>query len=151
MVNKENLGVGCVEISPAAVKYVNQALKNRRLSYGPFIKRFEREFASAHDSQFAVMVNSGTSALRIAVAALKELGNWQDRDEVIVPALTFVATANVVLAQNLKPVFVDVDSFLSSARVVLALCAAQRSGSGLRSVPGICRARRVGSARLGID
>ena len=109
MVNKENLGVGCVEISPAAVKYVNQALKNRRLSYGPFIKRFEREFASAHDSQFAVMVNSGTSALRIAVAALKELGNWQDRDEVIVPALTFVATANVVLMQNLKPVFVDVD------------------------------------------
>src|SRR3989344_4596552 len=95
MVNKENLGVGCVEISPAAVKYVNQALKNRRLSYGPFIKRFEREFASAHDSQFAVMVNSGTSALRIAVAALKELGNWQDRDEVIIPVHLFGQSADM--------------------------------------------------------
>lgn len=109
MINSEKLGVGCVEISPTAVQYVNRVLKNRRLSYGPFTKKFEQDFARMHNSKFAVMVNSGTSALRIAVAALKELGHWKDGDEVIVPAVTFVATANVVLQQGLRPVFVDVD------------------------------------------
>lgn len=112
MVDKDKLGVGCVEIGPMAVKYVNEALKNRRLSYGPFIRKFERDFARMHSSRFAVMVNSGTSALRIAVAALKELGKWKDGDEVIIPAVTFVATANVVLQQGLKPVMVDVDSLI---------------------------------------
>ncbi|MBI4363575.1 MAG: DegT/DnrJ/EryC1/StrS family aminotransferase [Candidatus Doudnabacteria bacterium] len=110
MIQREKLGVGCVEISPTAVKYLNQALKNKRLSYGPFVKKFERGFARMHQAKFAVMVNSGTSALRIAVAALKELERWKEGDEVIVPAVTFVATANVVLQQGLKPVFVDVDS-----------------------------------------
>jgi dTDP-4-amino-4,6-dideoxygalactose transaminase len=110
MINKDNLGVGCVEISETAKKYISQVLKNKRLSYGPFIRKFEREFAAMHDSRFGVMVNSGTSALRIAVACLKELENWKNGDEVIVPGVTFVATANVVLQQGLKPVFVDVDS-----------------------------------------
>src|SRR5262249_5744359 len=56
-----------------------------------------------------LMCNSGTSALQIALAALKEVYGWQDGDEVLVPALTFVATPNVVFYNNLKPVFVDVD------------------------------------------
>jgi len=45
----------------------------------------------------------------MAVACLKELHGWHDGDEIIVPAVTFVATANVVVDHNLKPVFVDVD------------------------------------------
>jgi dTDP-4-amino-4,6-dideoxygalactose transaminase len=57
-----------------------------------------------------VFVNSGTSALSIAIACLKEVHGWKDGDEVLVPALTFVATANVVLEHNLIPVFVDCDS-----------------------------------------
>ena len=39
--NKKNLGVGTLEITPKAIKYVNEALKNERLSYGPFIKKFD--------------------------------------------------------------------------------------------------------------
>ncbi|MEK7133846.1 MAG: DegT/DnrJ/EryC1/StrS family aminotransferase [Patescibacteria group bacterium] len=107
--NKENLGVGCFVPSLRAEKYILQVLRSGRLSYGPFIQRFEREFAKAHDVKYAVMVNSGTSALRIAFACLKEVERWKDGDEVIVPAITFVATVNTVISNGLKPVFVDVD------------------------------------------
>ncbi|MFH1890145.1 MAG: DegT/DnrJ/EryC1/StrS family aminotransferase [Candidatus Kuenenbacteria bacterium] len=108
--NKKNLGVGCLEITANARKYINHALDNERLSYGPFIQKFEKQFSHSHNSKFGIMVNSGTSALRIAIACLKEVYNWQANDEIIVPAVTFVATANVVIDHGLKPVFVDVDS-----------------------------------------
>jgi dTDP-4-amino-4,6-dideoxygalactose transaminase len=55
------------------------------------------------------MCNSGTSALRLAVACLKETEQWQEGDEVLVPAITFIATSNVVISHGLKPIFVDVD------------------------------------------
>jgi len=103
------LGVGTLEITDRERGYVDEVLRSNRLSYGPFSRRFEREFAELHDRKYAVFVNSGTSALSIAVACLKETGGWSDGDEVLVPALTFVATANVVLEHNLKPVFVDCD------------------------------------------
>lgn len=91
-------------------KYVGEVLKSHRLSYGPWSKKFEEIFAKEHDSKFAVFSNSGTSALHMALAAMKEKYNWKDGDEVIVPAVTFVATSNIVLFNNMKPVFVDVDS-----------------------------------------
>ncbi|MEK7109352.1 MAG: DegT/DnrJ/EryC1/StrS family aminotransferase [Patescibacteria group bacterium] len=103
------IGIGCLEITDVEKRYVNDVLDTGRLSYGPYVKRFEREFAAAHDARFAVMVNSGTSALEMAVACLKEVHGWQDHDEILCPAVTFVASSNVVLANNLKPVFVDVD------------------------------------------
>jgi CDP-6-deoxy-D-xylo-4-hexulose-3-dehydrase len=62
-----------------------------------------------HQCKHAIFLNSGTSALQVALAVLKEKYGYQDGDEVLVPALTFVATANVVLQNNLRPVFVDVD------------------------------------------
>ena len=106
---KENLGVGCFEPTKKAEQYVLKVLRSGRLTYGPFIQRFEREFAKAHDSKYAVMVNSGTSALRIAFACLKEVEGWKDGDEVLVPTITFVATVNTIISNGLKPVFVDVD------------------------------------------
>jgi len=53
-------------------------------------------------------MNSGTSALQVALAALKEVHGYKDGDEVLVPATTFISTVNIVLQNNLKPVFVDV-------------------------------------------
>lgn len=109
MENKRNIGVGCADISQKEKNYVNEVLNSERLSYGKFISAFEARFAAGHGSRHAIMVNSGTSALRIAVACLKEAGHWQDGDEVIVPAVTFVATSNVIIDHDLMPVFVDVD------------------------------------------
>ena len=107
--NKAHLGVGCFIPSKKAEKNILQVLRSGRLSYGPFIKKFEKQFAKEHQARFAVMVNSGTSALRIAFTCLKETEKWKNGDEVLVPATTFVATANTVISNGLKPVFVDVD------------------------------------------
>lgn len=90
-------------------RYINQVLDTGRISYGPLSGRFEAEFSIIHGCRYGILSNSGTSSLQIALQAMKELYGWNDGDEVIVPALTFVATANIVLHNRMKPVFVDVD------------------------------------------
>ena len=106
---KREIGVGGFAVSPRARRYVNDVLDTNRLSYGPYHRRFEGRFAKEHDSAFALFMNSGTSALQIALQALKEAHGWKDGDEVIVPAITFIATSNIVLHNRMTPVFVDVD------------------------------------------
>jgi len=108
---KRGVTVGDLQIGPQEKKYVNEVLDSGRLSYGPFCRRFEAEWADKHDCKFAVFMNSGTSALHVALAALKIRHGWSDGDEVIVPSVTFVATVNVCLHNNLKPVLVDVDPY----------------------------------------
>ena len=110
IINKQvQIGVGGFRISQRAKNLVMQVLDSNRITSGPMMKRFEEEIAAIHGCKFGLMCNSGTGALQIALAALKEVHGWQDGDEVLVPALTFVATSNVVIYNNLKPVFVDVD------------------------------------------
>ena len=104
------IGVGGLEIGPLERKYVNEVLDSSRLSHGPFSQRFESLFAGEHDCRYACFLNSGTSALHIALAVLKERHGWQDGDEVLVPAVTFISTANIVIYNGMRPVFVDVDS-----------------------------------------
>jgi len=103
------LGVGCADITARERRYVQDVLRTTRLSYGPYSQKFEKLFSQVHDCRFAVFCNSGTSALQAAVACLKELEGWKDDDEIIVPALTFIATSNVVIQNKMKPVFVDAD------------------------------------------
>lgn len=101
--------LGHLDISETGKRYVQQVLDNNRLSRGPFTAQFEGKFAGLHGCDYGVFCNSGTSALQIGLAALKEDGRWEDGDEVLVPATTFIASSNVVLQNNLKPVFVEVD------------------------------------------
>ena len=103
------IGVGTFKTTSRMRELVNQVLDAGRLSYGPFSREFEKRFAALHDSRFAVLSNSGTSSLHVAIQTLKELHKWQDGDEIIVPAVTFVATVNAVLHNRLTPVLVDVD------------------------------------------
>jgi len=90
-----------------------KALKSNRLSYGPMTAEFETKFARIHGNKYGVFTNSGTSALQATIHAMKILYKWRDGDEIIMPATTFVATYNVILHNNLKPVLVDVDSNLN--------------------------------------
>ena len=106
---KRVIGVGTLNLSYKAKEYVNQALDSNRLSYGPFCKRLEADFAKIHDCKFGVVSNSGTSSLQVALQVLKEIHGWNDGDEVIVPTVTFVATSNIVIHNRMKPVFVDVE------------------------------------------
>ena len=89
-------------------KLMKQVLKSGRLTYGDKTRELEEKFAKIHGAKYALFTNSGTSALKISLHALKDRHGWKDGDEVIIPAVTFVATMNVVLMNNLKPVLVDV-------------------------------------------
>jgi perosamine synthetase len=95
--------------TPAITERVVSVLNSGRLSYGDESKRFEQDFAKMHDSKFAVLSNSGTSSLQVALAAMKEHFEWDDGDAILVPAITFVASINTILQTNLQPILVDVD------------------------------------------
>lgn len=101
--------VGSHSVTQDEREAVNAVLDSNQLSPGRQVKRFEDVFAKRHGAEYGVMVNSGTDALRIAVAALKELYKWPKGSKVLVPAVTFVATVNVILQNDLVPVFVDID------------------------------------------
>lgn len=104
-----NVTLGEFEASPLARRLINQVLDSGRISYGPLCREFEETFARIHSTKGAVLSNSGTSSLQVALQALKKIHGWPDGSEVIVPALTFVATVNACLHNNLTPVLVDVD------------------------------------------
>ena len=72
------IGVGGAVISQYAKRLVNQVLDSGRLSYGPFLQKFETEFAKLCGRRFAVSSNSGTSSLQVAVHALKEIDGWNE-------------------------------------------------------------------------
>lgn len=108
-VQTRQIGVGTFEATPRMRELVNQVLDSGRVSYGPLSLEFEQKFAALHGARHAILSNSGTSSLQVALQALKELHGWHNGDRVIVPATTFVATANIVLHNRLVPTFVDVD------------------------------------------
>lgn len=103
------LGVGDATIGELEIQYVLDTLRKGRLSYGHYTASFERAFAQGHGRKFAVFCNSGTSALHVALQALKETYRWADGDEILIPAMTFIASSNVALHNRLRPVFVDIE------------------------------------------
>jgi len=79
--------------------------ENTFLTTGPWVSEFEKKMCTYIGCQYGVAVNSGTAALHCATFA----AGIQEGDEVIVPAISFVASANCVLYQGGKPVFCDID------------------------------------------
>lgn len=108
----EKIGVGCAYVSDIEKKYVNEALDASRLSQGKMVHNFEKKFAELHEQKYGIACNSGTSALHVGIEVLKEIYGCHlgEKSEVLVPAITFIATSNAVMHAGLKPVFVDVDS-----------------------------------------
>ena len=86
---------------------VYKAVKENCLSgSGPYNKQFEHEFSKYLGIKNAIAVNSGTAALHLSLEAL----GIKNGDEVITTPFTFAATPNVIVVQNAKPVFVDIES-----------------------------------------
>jgi dTDP-3-amino-3,4,6-trideoxy-alpha-D-glucose transaminase len=129
------LSIGATEPATAAVPFtrldfqdpglleelmgaVRQVAECGAFTLGEQVEKFEREFAAYCESEFAVGVSSGTSALELALRAL-EIGPG---DEVIVPANSFIATAEAVSAVGATPLLVDVDpeSHLIDAEILAA-------------------------------
>ena len=95
-----------IDLGDGEIKAVVEVLKSKWLSMGPVTQKFEQEFAKYLNVKHAFAVSCGTAALHIACRIL----NIKQGDEVIVPSLTFVATANAVLYCGAKPVFADITS-----------------------------------------
>ena len=91
------------EIGDAEINSVVETLRSGWLTTGPKVKRFEEDFARYVGCSHAVGVNSGTAALHLALDAV----GIEEGDEVIVPTMTFTATAEVVLYFKAKPVLID--------------------------------------------
>jgi dTDP-4-amino-4,6-dideoxygalactose transaminase len=97
--------LGWPDLGQAELDEVAAVLSSGMLTMGPKVAEFESEVARACEVEHALAVSSGTAALHLAVLAL----GLQPGDEVLVPAYTFPATANVVTLAGLRPVLVDVD------------------------------------------
>lgn len=93
------------EISAEDIEAVNEVLRSNTLALGPKCEAFESAFAEYIGTTYAVAVNSGTSALHLAVRAL-DIG---EGDEVITTPFSFVASANCMLFERAVPKFVDID------------------------------------------
>lgn len=92
-------------VDQADIEAVIQSLTSEWLTTGPRVAEFERVFAETVGAREAVAVSNGTAALHASMHAL----GIRPGDEVIVPAMTFAATANCVVFQGGTPVFADVD------------------------------------------
>jgi len=93
-------------ITQKEIDFVTDAVKSTWISsLGKYIDRFEAEFAKFCGTEYAICVSNGTVAIHLALVA-QDIGPG---DEVIIPNLSFVATANAVLHAGATPVFVDID------------------------------------------
>ena len=95
-----------IDLGKEEERKVLGVLRTRWLSTGPVTERFEKAFSELLGGGFAVAVSNGTAALHLALACL----GLTEGDEVILPSLTFVATANAVLYVRATPVFDDIVS-----------------------------------------
>ncbi len=86
-------------------KSIESILSNQILTGGPTLEKFEKMFAKFTGAKYAIGVSNATSALFLS---LKSIGIKKD-DEVIIPNMTFVATANAVIHAGGKPVLIDVN------------------------------------------
>jgi perosamine synthetase len=93
------------DLSGNELAYVTDAVESSWISStGPYVERFEEEFASLCGARAALSVCNGTAALHLALLAL----GAGPGDEVVVPSLTYIATANAVRYVGAEPVFADV-------------------------------------------
>src|SRR5437868_13728060 len=99
------LPYGRQEIADADIKAVVEALCSGWLTTGPRVAEFEKAFAGWCGAREGVAVNSGTAALHAAMRAI----NLKPGEEVIVPAITFAASANAAIYEGGVPVFADVE------------------------------------------
>jgi len=99
---------GTVTITERSKALIMEALNSNRVSSGKLVREFEKRFAGLVGTKEAVAVSTGTDADALALAVLYDFGAKRS-DEIIVPALSFVATGNSVLQAGFIPTFVDID------------------------------------------
>lgn len=93
------------EIEAAMSSFLN----GKWITAGEKVHKFEKDFSKRFNVRYSHMVNSGSSANLVLIAALKKRFDWKDDDEIIVSPVGFATTISVVYQNRLKPVFVDIE------------------------------------------
>ena len=88
---------------------VGVLMNGKWLASGENVRKFERRFSKKFNHSDSVMVNSGSSANLVMIAAIKKVLGWEDGDEILLSPVGFPTTIAPVVQHNLKPVFVDID------------------------------------------
>jgi CDP-6-deoxy-D-xylo-4-hexulose-3-dehydrase len=88
---------------------INTFLNGKWITTGEKVYKFELEFSKRFNVKHSHMVNSGSSANLVLIAALKRRFDWQDEDEIIVSPVGFPTTISVLYQHRLKPVFADIE------------------------------------------
>lgn len=91
------------------VAAIETLLSGKWLVSGEKVNKFERQFSKKFNHTYSVMVNSGSSANLVMIAALKKHFQWNDDDEIIVSPVGFPTTIAPLMQNNLTPVFIDID------------------------------------------
>lgn len=102
------INLGTVNITDETKDLMVKALNDGIISGGKYVRQFEEKLSKWLGVKRAIAVSSGTMADACALAAIRHYDGGK-RNEIIVPALTFVAQINAIWCNHLKPVFVDVD------------------------------------------
>ena len=97
-------------VSEEAIARVADTLRSGWIGEGPVVKAFEEKFKEIIGTPYPVAVNSGTSALSLAVV----MAGVKCGDEVITTAQTMMATSHVIIAQQAKPVFADIQYMMGN-------------------------------------
>ncbi|MBI4447491.1 DegT/DnrJ/EryC1/StrS aminotransferase family protein [Candidatus Woesearchaeota archaeon] len=105
----KRVSVGDFRLGEEEKKAIMDVLDSGRISEGPKVREFEREWAKFVGTKHAVLVSSGTAAIMCGLTALKYYKNIEDCSKVITSPTTYIATSNAIVASKLEPVYVDVD------------------------------------------
>ena len=105
------INVGDFKIETEEKKAVNEVLDSGRITEWEKVRQFEKDFASYLGTRYSVVLNSGTSALIAGIASLKYLDNdsIKPNSKVITSPITYIATSNSIVLNNLEPIYVDID------------------------------------------
>ena len=87
----------------------NSFISGKWLASGEAVAKFEREFSSKFNQNYSLMVNSGSSANLVMIAALKKYFGWKNTDEILVSVVGFPTTLNSIIQNDLVPIFVDIN------------------------------------------
>ena len=96
-------------MSHKEIRSASEAIKTGWVSDGKYVKLFEERFKNYIKSKHAVCMVNGSSALQLALRLI----DCDKNCEVLIPSISFIATANAVIYNNSTPVFLDTDEYLN--------------------------------------
>ena len=121
------------DITESDRERVLEVLNTPNLSLGPKLGEFEERFADYVGTRYSIAVNSGTSGLHLCIRAL----NIKDGDEVLTTPFSFISSANCILFERAKPVFVDIDENTLNMNINIMFDAVNKPIAKIRKLKAI--------------